>query len=178
MDLKPIPTTYRSVTFRSRLEARWAAFFDSMNTEWLYEYEGFSLPSGRYLPDFWLPSIRTWIEIKPKDPSDREKLSCEELSVATGDRVILLPGPPGFWLRNNTSDGGYLFHEGWDCFYLPCVCNVCGKMGIEYDGRGDRVCRCHTCGENYCDHKGDKGYSADDASIVHAAKFATSYRFW
>jgi hypothetical protein len=28
--MKPIPTVYGSVQFRSRLEAKWAAFFDAM----------------------------------------------------------------------------------------------------------------------------------------------------
>lgn len=52
-DLKPIETFYNGYRFRSRLEARWAVFFDALGVEYEYEPEGFLLPSGRrYLPDF------------------------------------------------------------------------------------------------------------------------------
>lgn len=53
MDIKPIETIYNGYKFRSRLEARWAIFFDSLGVKYEYEPEGFSLPSGKkYLPDF------------------------------------------------------------------------------------------------------------------------------
>lgn len=52
-DIKPIETFYKGYRFRSRLEARWAVFFDALGVKWEYEPEGFELPSGkRYLPDF------------------------------------------------------------------------------------------------------------------------------
>ena len=51
--IKPIETYYNGFRFRSRLEARWAVFFDALGVEYEYEPEGFELPSGaRYLPDF------------------------------------------------------------------------------------------------------------------------------
>jgi hypothetical protein len=59
-------TEYNHHTFRSRLEARWAVFFDGMKIDWQYEPEGFELPSGeRYLPDFYLPRFKWFVEIKP-----------------------------------------------------------------------------------------------------------------
>jgi hypothetical protein len=52
-DLKPIETYYNGYRFRSRLEARWAVFFDALGVKYEYEPEGFFLPSGKmYLPDF------------------------------------------------------------------------------------------------------------------------------
>ena len=57
-----IETRYKGYHFRSRLEARWALFLDCMATSWEYEKEGFLLSNGeRYLPDFWLPSLRIWL---------------------------------------------------------------------------------------------------------------------
>ena len=51
--IKPIETVYNGYRFRSRLEARWAVFFDAAGIEYQYEPEGFELPSGNYyLPDF------------------------------------------------------------------------------------------------------------------------------
>ena len=37
--LKPIPTVYKGYRFRSRLEARWAVFFDACGAKWEYEPE-------------------------------------------------------------------------------------------------------------------------------------------
>lgn len=54
--IKAIDTSYGGKLFRSRLEARWAFYFDQLNTEWEYEVEGYELGDGiRYLPDFYLP---------------------------------------------------------------------------------------------------------------------------
>lgn len=51
--IKPIETVYNGYRFRSRLEARWAVFFDALKVNYEYEPEGFELPSGNYyLPDF------------------------------------------------------------------------------------------------------------------------------
>lgn len=52
-EIKAIETPYNGYRFRSRLEARWAVFFDALGVKYEYEPEGFLLPSGkRYLPDF------------------------------------------------------------------------------------------------------------------------------
>jgi len=65
-----IETHYAGCKFRSRLEARWAVFFDTLGIEWQYEPEGFNVPDlagktkWRYLPDFWLPKSDTWVEVK------------------------------------------------------------------------------------------------------------------
>lgn len=45
-----IPTNYNSVLYRSRLEAKWAAFFDLLH--WEVQYEPFDLQG--YIPDFVL----------------------------------------------------------------------------------------------------------------------------
>jgi hypothetical protein len=72
--IRPIETRYRGYRFRSRLEARWAVFFDHARVIYQYEVEGFHLPSGNYLPDFYCPdcssgheptAVKAFIEIKP-----------------------------------------------------------------------------------------------------------------
>lgn len=66
MKIKPIDTEFDGYKFRSRLEARWAVFFKEIGLVFQYELEGFKLPSGKqYLPDFYLPSLDLWVEIKP-----------------------------------------------------------------------------------------------------------------
>lgn len=63
--IKPIETHYKGHRFRSRLEARWAVFFDTLGVEWVYEPQGYVVGDGRpYLPDFWVPSLSVWVEVK------------------------------------------------------------------------------------------------------------------
>jgi len=56
-----IPTEYNGRTYRSRLEARWAAFFDRVGLA--HEYEPFDL--GEWSPDFLLTDLDCLVEIKP-----------------------------------------------------------------------------------------------------------------
>jgi len=58
-EIKAIPTVYKGISFRSRLEARWAMIFDKLGIDWHYETEGYDIPieqgvTIRYLPDFVL----------------------------------------------------------------------------------------------------------------------------
>jgi hypothetical protein len=63
-----IETRYKGYRFRSRLEARWAVFFDALGLEWRYEPEGFKKEgfSGGplcYLPDFLIVKENLWVEV-------------------------------------------------------------------------------------------------------------------
>lgn len=71
--ITPIPTLYKGCKFRSRLEARYAVLFDELDIKWEYEKEGFTITLGwsedgygtrNYLPDFYLPESKTWVEVK------------------------------------------------------------------------------------------------------------------
>lgn len=69
--MKAIETVYKGYKFRSRLEARWAVFFDAIGAEWEYEPEGYILNDGTfYLPDFLLHNVygrgasEIYVEIK------------------------------------------------------------------------------------------------------------------
>ncbi len=66
MTIAAITTEYAGCRFRSRLEARWAVFFDSLQIGWEYEPDGYQVgPDGRrYLPDFYLLGLGTWVEVK------------------------------------------------------------------------------------------------------------------
>lgn len=77
MTAHAIETRYGGCLFRSRLEARWAVFFDHLGIAWEYEPEGFELNDGRrYLPDFRIQtawhhvgagSTFTYVEVKGAD---------------------------------------------------------------------------------------------------------------
>jgi hypothetical protein len=56
--MKAIQTQYKGYLFRSRLEARWAVFFDACGIDFEYEPEGYDLGNGlMYLPDFLLHGV-------------------------------------------------------------------------------------------------------------------------
>jgi len=62
MKYAAIPTTYNGVNFRSRLEARWAVFFDLLHWSWKYE----PLDLNGWIPDFEIiGKTRTLVEVKP-----------------------------------------------------------------------------------------------------------------
>ena len=94
MALKAIPTKHEGYRFRSRLEARWAVFFDALELPWDYELQGYDLnEAGWYLPDFVLGS--SFIEVKPRraiKPAEHVKASA--LADASGQFVLILCGDP------------------------------------------------------------------------------------
>jgi hypothetical protein len=80
MTIKPIETNYAGCRFRSRLEARWAVFFDALGIAWEYEREGFDLGDGLYyLPDFWLSKSHWFVEVKPVSPTGQDLLKIRRL---------------------------------------------------------------------------------------------------
>jgi hypothetical protein len=100
--IQAIETTYQGYRFRSRLEARWAVFFDALGMEWQYEKEGYNLgQEGYYLPDFWLPyesgepGWGHWVEIKPLAPTDSECRKLAALAKLSGHRTYCCAGDPG-----------------------------------------------------------------------------------
>lgn len=93
--IQAIETKYKGYRFRSRLEARWAVFFDALAIKWEYEPEGFVLSDGtRYLPDFYLPTFNhygMYVEVKP-DGGDFSK--ARKFCSDSGRQVWLAEGTP------------------------------------------------------------------------------------
>jgi hypothetical protein len=121
--IKAIETVYGGYRFRSRLEARWAVFFEALGVRYDFEPQGFELErSGRratlYLPDFWLPELKCWVEIKPTEPSPKERAKCASLARQTGYDVFCFDHPefvvPGFDVRAGRFSGAWALHWGAD----------------------------------------------------------------
>lgn len=182
--MNAIPTTYAGVRFRSRLEARWAVFFDSLGIDWRYEHEGHA--AGRwYLCDFYLPEFDVWIEIKPCPPTEDEIAKCVALAAAVPGKVRLLYGVIGWWRSRAWHDpawgGGIGFwreHDGtqWIAqpdaeppLYCPCLCPECGRFGVEYRGAAYRIGCGHVTGE--------KLLTGDDKRIQIATAEAANFQF-
>lgn len=77
-EIKAIETCYDGYRFRSRLEARRAVFFNMLGIKYQYEMEGYEMGDIRYLPDFYIPSLDRWFEIKGKPLSENEIKKSEE----------------------------------------------------------------------------------------------------
>lgn len=65
--IKAIETQWKGYRFRSRLEARWAVFFERLGWRWEYEPQGFEKDGVKYLPDFQIhptEELSYWVEVK------------------------------------------------------------------------------------------------------------------
>lgn len=191
--VKPIQTRYGGHYFRSRLEARYAVLFDHLGIHWEYEPEGYSTPAGPYLPDFLLHLREpTFFEVKPEIDYGNTDERWWQVCHSTGRPMIVAWGmprpdrlePPRSPMRdgsyhlvvsNGMPDEPFQFKRdaGGDIHYAFCSCCICGAVGIEYDGRGARVCRSCACTHG----NRDKCYSYDDPKIVRAYVAALSARF-
>lgn len=94
--IKAIETRYKGYKMRSRLEAKWGVYFDTLGLAWEFEPEGFDLNGLWYLPDFWFPQVSMYGEVKPKQPDSEEIEKAKRLAEASGYPVLLLVGMPDF----------------------------------------------------------------------------------
>ncbi len=140
---------YRGVTFRSTIEARWAAFMTLIGVEYEYEPDRYDvgLPE-RYVPDFWLPALGCFLEIKHHgsgDPSPTltECLYARALAQTTGRWVYVFFGPLAkSQLRRGSAygfaphaDGRTRMQRWWS------RCPLCSSVDIT-DGGGTLGQRC------------------------------------
>ena len=104
-----IQTKFNGRFFRARGEARYAVMFDACQLRFEYEKEGFWLEAGgKYLPDFWVPRLGLWFEVKGELPTPDARLKCHCLADETQKRVVMTCGSPGL------ETAALCFNPGWD----------------------------------------------------------------
>src|SRR5258708_1217426 len=109
--IKAIETHYNGYRFRSRLEAKWAVFFNAVGNDYRYEEDdGFDLDGIWYLPDFKLNpyGCYIWVEVKGQVPTEEEEIKAIRLCIDERHPVCILVVSP--WL------GSYI-----GFVYLPFV---------------------------------------------------------
>lgn len=135
--IQSIPTPYNGTTFRSKLEADWVRFLDDRGVKWAYESEGFDIEGTWYLPDLWLPELRTFVEIKGiLDTTSEQKVRA--LAGAVRDQgiiVVLAEAPVGERWALVTENGPLTYFYGLET--CPCCharqfmvdeeCRVCAN---------------------------------------------------
>lgn len=158
-DIKPIETHYNGYRFRSRLEARWAVFFDAIGWGYDYEPEGFDLGGqGWYLPDFALygPNLPFWVDIKPFVPNPESELNVYmgKLSATCDAKTPRSPRKPsGLLLVGNVGEnpacgisvGASEMPFQYVFGFIQCPLCAVVTMFITQDGLSYRVvCECST----------------------------------
>ncbi len=121
---------YKGITFRSTLEARWAAFFDLCGWRWAYEPD---IGSKSWLPDFSLKGYdeNFYVEVKPIDwqrqlldtglyPEEQVMVRPDLAKVSKSDKshVIILGSSPFVEYKNYVKDemviGVVMYPDGRD----------------------------------------------------------------
>lgn len=147
MEYKAIETHYNGYRFRSRLEARWAVFFDQIGIKYQYEVEGFLFSDGtKYLPDFYLPESDSFFEVKGiMTDFDMHKI---EMLIKESEKPCNIGYlDMTFQACDNWWGEGYGLTDKESSALVKCT--VCGK---HYFAGCNGWYKCQCCGEYDGDH--------------------------
>ncbi len=82
---------YNTIKMRSSWEVSFAEYLDKNNVIWEYEPETFKLCNGkRYIPDFFIPFLDIYIEIKPEYFLTKEVLEKLQLFKDLGKTLLVI----------------------------------------------------------------------------------------
>lgn len=140
--VRGIRTTYGASRFRSRLEARWAAFFDLVG--WRWTYEPFDVEG--WIPDFLIHGEASFlVEVGPcasvrefHDKADKPKLYLERPTLVLGVSPIVLSDELAGLLVNEFPKRGDGTPSG-ACSAYWFVCADCQVLTV-YGDLVDRPC--------------------------------------
>lgn len=146
--IQAVPKVYSGVKFRSTLEADWAYNLDLLGIVWQYEPEALKLPSGTlYRPDFYLPILSTWLEVK--GPHDERIDKTRELaSVSACPPDCMVDDCSHWWQPWRLTVIGRAPERGrmmWEPGCLGqavelCCCQACGRHHF-MEQTGNWACR-------------------------------------
>ena len=180
--MKAIETEYNGYKFRSRLEARWAVFFDDVGIKYEYEPEGFKTHNNEwYLPDFYLPDIKigweqekgTYIEIKRQGMNIH---SMDNKYMYFDKPIVVFAGDPfDFVYYNIQLNPESLFSMGF----------IDDSISYDYPANFFNCTECDTSwiafpnndGRQVCDNCGNDTDEENTGKMVEASKIARSHRF-
>lgn len=171
------PTTYNGYLFRSKLEAKWAVFFDKLRVPYQYEPEAFICKDGsQYTPDFYLPdsylrySIRKglYLEIKPLEFMDNKYEKRISSAFGKQSNLCLFVGDP---YDNVCTEYGCPEHDrnhelrpNFDNYMMLFYCEKCRILKAEFSEGNYMYCP-------LCDG------GRESEVISRAATDARQYRF-
>jgi hypothetical protein len=167
--MKSIPTYYDGIEYKSRLEAKWACFFDKLNI--IAQYEPFYIKNDglEYLPDFytdgligdchietnkneWLGDLLCFVEIKPIIPN--ESYLNHLLNVRKPGECAIL-GLCGDIFYDASQFKAFLIHghKKNELLFSDKLffCEDCNKMILDWSDYNwcEPQCRCSICVKAY-----------------------------
>lgn len=143
---KSIQCEYKGYMMRSLLEKRIAQKLDEMKVRWYYEPQGFVMDDGTcYLPDFYLPDQKIWIEGKGIiSDADIHKCNCfvkenennEPLLIVFPDGKTEIMGAYLSWGYEGKTEVRYrLYNEdgiyGCKDDFIIAKCTECGRFYVQ-----------------------------------------------
>lgn len=185
-----IATEYADTQFRSRLEARYAAFFDTIGWRWTYE----PVDAEGYIPDFLIHGDRPlFVEVGPcitrKDYELKAVKATRNIEILRQD--VLIVGVD--WKAEIGTMGAGNLAAGWLGEWTPpledditedypgqlswgtgqwAMCRSCGKLGVYHDHMSYAMRPCgHYDGDAYL------GW-ADEGILRYAWAGATNRSQW
>lgn len=175
--MKALPSIFRGITYRSRVEARWAVFLYYMGVKAQYEPEGFDLDGTPYLPDFYVTEWDIYIEVKGAIPGGSERRKCQLLAEATGKRVLLAVGDPSTSL-GECFRPGFPHDDAPDANTWIARCRKCPRLVLSWV-TPDETAWGYDLLDGECENKlrcGDK-MPVSSAQLEDAIAKACAYRF-
>lgn len=166
---KSIQCEYKGYTMRSILEKKIAEKLDDMGIRWYYEPQGFKMADGTcYLPDFYLPDIKIWIEGKGiMTEEDTHKCNCfikenenrEPLLIVFSDGKIEIMGAYKTWgyYEEDLDKVDYKLYQDYGVKGFTCSCDSfslvkCIKCGNFYVQSQEDDYTCLFCNAYEGDH--------------------------
>ena len=109
--MNAIPTHWQGVNFRSRLEAKWAAFFSGMGWDWEYEPCDF----GGWIPDFFISGTKggMYVEVKPFCDSVPDEVTRKIVQSGVDKEVLIVGISNPVWTERCRGDSDGLYQIGW-----------------------------------------------------------------
>lgn len=188
-----IPTMYAGIMFRSRLEAKWAAFFDLAGWRWQYE----PLDLAGYIPDFILlmPNGPIAVEVKPLLWSAHDVgaiyVACKKMGawpVSSGEALLVgacLPVVPdmscfesiGMIREPYTKEGGAVGCGSVWSYSFVFRCRKCSMVSVA-SSAGHWMCRVNGCydGDHYLDYVNGEAEGTPVEDMFRKASNMTQWR--
>lgn len=175
-EIKPIQTRYKGCHFRSRTEAKWAVFFDSIGFKWQYEPEGYGDGKEAYLPDFFvtLPDGAEFLaDVKPNNyhiSDDGKEEFYRNLTSQLNLRIVLLTGIPEYMAydsivpQSKKNSLQAVFFQDYDPFLR--IADEYWLAQLEFDENNGHMYFPHD------DRAAEKSFGNKYVEAIHAARSA------
>lgn len=108
--ITPIPTVYKHTKFASRLDARWAVFFEKIGFQWHYLLSSTEAnPAAAYSPKFWLADQQVYVDVRFQEPP--QNLRKRMARYARNHALWVIIGNPTLQCEETILESEYIVHR-------------------------------------------------------------------